>query len=288
MFSSFGNSWKLVKASWAILNSDRELLWFPIISGVAMLIFTLVFFIPMVVVTGVIGAVSGSGESVNEVVGFIIMFIYYLVNYTVVIFCNTGLIAAAMIRMDGGDPTFRDGWNAARSRMGIIIQYALISATVGVILRFIQERAGILGQFVSFLGNMAWNLLTFLVIPILVTKDVSAIDAIKESASLFRKTWGEQVVGNFGLGAFFGLVSVGIIFVSVGLIMLIGAATESGMAIFIIVMLMIMAFIAMGIISSALGGIYQAALYRYAETGTAPDDYDISMIQGAFKPKNKR
>ena len=33
------------------------------------------------------------------------------------------------------------------------------------------------------------------------------MEAIKRSANLLKKTWGEQIVGNFGVGIVFGLLS---------------------------------------------------------------------------------
>ncbi len=287
MFESWGRSWQLVKASWAVLQADKELLWFPVISGIITILICIVMFIPSVVVSITLFS-TGASEGVTEVFGFVGLFIFYLVTYTISIYFNTALIGAAMIRMDGGDPTMKDGFDIANSRLGKIIGFAAMSATVGVIIRVLQERGGIVGNIVSWLGGIAWNLATFLVIPVLVTQNIGPIDAVKRSASLLRETWGEQITGNWSIGGVFLLVYLLVIGIGIALGFFAGAVLESMTAVIAVVSLVVIAFIIVAIVQGALNGIYQAALFRYADTGTAPDDFDINLIQGAFKPKRKR
>ncbi len=285
MFRSFSNSWQLVKASWAVLSADRELLLFPVLSGIVMVFLTIVMIVPAV---GLAFAGSLGGESVSTVVNGVVVFLFYLVSYTVSIYFNTALVGAALIRLDGGDPTVRDGFRIANERLGKIVGYAAINATVGMILRAIQERAGFLGQIAVGLVGFVWNVATFLVIPVLVVKDVGPIDAVKESAGLLRKTWGEQITGNFSVGAIFGLIFVALIILGGGLVMALAVTTESAVIAISGTALVIGIFLVLLVIQGALTGIFQAVMYRYAEEGIAPDNFDIEIIQGAFKPKRKR
>ncbi len=102
---------------------------------------------------------------------------------TVIFFCNTALVGAALIRLRGGDPTVADGFRIAASRVGPILGYAFIAATVGMVLRAISERSGFLGRLVVSLVGFAWNLATFLAVPVLVVEDVGPIEAVQRSAS---------------------------------------------------------------------------------------------------------
>jgi hypothetical protein len=287
MFQRYNNSWQLVKASWAVLKSDKELLLFPIISAITMIIITIVFLIPVGAIFGLIGAASGS-RSGSEIIGYAVLFLFYLVSYTISIFFNVALVGAAMIRLDGGDPTFSDGLRLARSKFSIIVQYALISATVGIVLRFIEDKLGFLGSVISWLGGLAWNIATFLVVPILAAKDIGPVDAVKESATLLKKTWGEQLIGGAGMGFVFFVMTMGVIFLGTFLTIAVAGALNSGFLMVAFMLATVVALIALAVIAGALGGIYQAALYRYAETGTPPDNFDIGLIQGAFKDKKKK
>ena len=117
-------------------------------------------------------------------------------------------VACAVIRMEGGDPTVSDGLRAAGARLSLIAGWALIQATVGLVLRVIEDRSERLGQIIASLLGMAWTVTSFLVIPILVIEDKGPFAALEESAALLKKTWGEQLIGNFSFGLVFFLLSV--------------------------------------------------------------------------------
>jgi hypothetical protein len=287
VFESFSRSWQLVKASWAVLQSDKELLWFPIMSSIALIVVTLLLLVPTGFAYFSAYAVSTSEEGL-QILGAVIGFIFYLVSYTVMIYFNTGLVGAAMMRLDGDDPTVADGFRIANSRLGKIVGYAAISATVGMVLRAIEERSGIIGDIVAGIIGTVWNVATFLVIPVLVANDLGPIDAVKHSAGLLKKTWGEQITGNFSMGGIFLLIYLALIFGGILIIGAVASVIESMAITGLLVVVLVIAFLVVATIQGALSGIYQSVLYRYAEYGVAPDNFDIDTIQGAYKPKRKR
>src|SRR5262249_29676200 len=136
------------------------------------------------------------------------LFLFYVCNYFVVIFFNCAMVACATIRMGGGNPTVGDGFRAASARLPGIAGWAVVSATVGLVLRMIEERSEKIGRLVSGLVGMGWTLVSFLVVPILVVENRSPLAALKESTQLLRKTWGEQLVGNFSFGLMFFFLGI--------------------------------------------------------------------------------
>ncbi|MEJ2204055.1 MAG: DUF6159 family protein [Gemmatimonadota bacterium] len=279
MAGSFSNSWTLVKASANVLKLDKELLVFPLLSGVAAVLVTVSFIAPLAVTGG--WEIFAEGEDASYL-GYALGFLFYLVQYAVIFFFNSALVGAALIRMDGGDPTVSDGLAIAFSRLSTILGYAAIAATVGMVLRAISERSGLLGRIAVGLVGMAWNLATYLAVPILVTEDLGPIDAVKKSASLFRRTWGEQVVGNFGMGWAIFLGGLSWTVVSAGLIA--GAASVFPGAVVPAVGVAVLGYVFLALVSSALKGIYTAALYRYAQTGEA-GLFDSGIVGSAFRPR---
>jgi len=280
--SRLSNSWSMMKASWAVLKMDPELLVFPLLSGIAVILVSTTFVLPLVL-TG--GGVEGLEDGVGYM-GYALGFLYYMVLYTLIFFFNTALVGAAMIRLEGGDPTVRDGLEIAFTKLGVILEYAAIAATVGMILRAIEERAGFIGRIVIGLIGVAWNLATYLTVPVLITKDVSAFDAVKESASLFKKTWGEQVVGNAGLGLATFVIFLLMALVSVPLF-LAAAAAGTGLMILVGVSLFC-GYLCLILVSSAMNGIYCTALYRYATTGDPGRHFNAEMMRAAFRPRARR
>jgi len=280
MFEKISKSWELVKESLRVLQADKELMIFPIIASIGVVIVTLTFILPMIAASAFDSIFAGGGE----VLGFIVLFAFYLVQYTVIFFANTALVGAAMMRLKGGDPTVSDGIRIATSRFGVILGYALISATVGMILRIISQRGGVIGRFITSLFGLAWNIATFLVVPVLAVENVGPIDAIKRSTNLLKRTWGEQIVGNFGISAIFGLVVFGLILIGVA-VFVVFASLESAALMILTGVVFTLAIILMMLLQSALHGIYTAAVYQYATEGKTSGMFNQHLVEGAFRQK---
>jgi Family of unknown function (DUF6159) len=278
MFERFRRSWALTKASYAVLKADRELLVFPAISFIALCVVLFSFVIPLVTIRGLVNLDTGSVSPG----GMVLTFVFYVVSYTVAFYFNTALVGAAMIRLNGGDPTIRDGLRVASSRIPQIIAYAVIAATVGMILRAISERMGFVGRIIIGFIGMAWSLLTFLVVPVLAAENIGPIAAIKRSSALLRKTWGEQLIGAGGIGAVVGLLLF--VIIVIGMAATVALAGVSGYLAVVAIVVTVLVGGAIALVGSALGGIYTAALYQYATSGTSPA-FDSTALSGAFRQK---
>ena len=280
MFAKIKNSWNLIKASAAVLSADKELIIFPLLSSIALLIVTASFAVPMFT-AGFFDQMLG-GKS--EIFHYVVLFFFYIVQYTVIIFANSALIGATLIRLRGGDPTVGDGFRIAFGHFGKILGYALIAATVGLILRWIADKSKTLGRFVVSLVGLAWNLATYLVVPVLVVEEVGPLESVKRSAAYLKKTWGEQMVGNFSIGLVFGLLSMLVLVVGVPLFIW-AASAESVAAMVAIGVVVILMLILLSLISNTLEGIYVAAVYYYIAQGQTGGFFSKELIEGAFRAK---
>ncbi|HKK93654.1 MAG TPA: DUF6159 family protein, partial [Longimicrobiales bacterium] len=144
MAGSLSNSWNLVKASAKVLSMDRELLIFPLLSGIASILVMISYFGPI----GLLGGWELLDTDSGGYLSTVILFGFYLIQYFVVFFFNTALVGAALIRMEGGDPTISDGMRIAVDKLPAILGYAAIAATVGMVLRMLAERLGFIGRMV--------------------------------------------------------------------------------------------------------------------------------------------
>lgn len=279
MFTRFSRSWELIKASGAVLRQDKELLLFPFFSAIATLIVSASFIVPLVVT----GAFERSMEG-SEAPALVFMFLFYLVQYFIIFFFNSALVGAAMIRLDGGDPTVREGLRIAGSRVVQILGYAAIAATVGLILRMIEERAGFIGRWIVGLLGVAFTVATFLTAPILVSRDIGPVDAVRQSAALLKKTWGENIIGNAGMGLVFFLFYLGVI--GIGMLFVFGVAQTGNAPLSIAVTaILVLAVIGLALVQTALQGVYSAALYRYATDGNVGESFSSTLLGEAFRPK---
>jgi hypothetical protein len=277
-----------VKASYSVLRSDPELMVLPFISMLGVLMVSIVFLVPAYF-TGLLDDVGrrSDGLSGQNLLALAVLFLYYLVMYTIIIFSNVALVGAAMMRLRGENPTVGDGLRIAMQHLPQVLGYAAISATVGVVLKVIRDESGILGKIVALVINVAWNLITFLVIPVLVVENVGPIEGIKRSTALLRKTWGEQVVANGGVGLVLGLATFAVVLV-IGLpLFLLAASTSSTALMLLVVAVVVLLVMAISLFGSALSGVFQAALYNYASTGTAGQGFDEHLVRDAFRLKKR-
>ncbi len=276
MFESVSRSFTLIKESWKVISLDKEILLFPVLSGVALLLILLSFVVPVLFM----GYFSGSVPAFSGWILILGLFLFYLLCYFVVIYFNTALITCARIRLTGGNPAFMDGIRNANAHIVPIFTWAIISATVGLVLNLIQERVGFIGQIIVGLIGAAWSLITYFAIPVMIFEEKGPVAAIKESASLFRKTWGETVVGQVSIVIVFAILAI-IGFIPFFLALMSGSGTLMLLllAVFIIYLAILM------VIGSSLQSVYNTALYIYATTGNVPGAYSKELIENAFAPK---
>ncbi len=265
----------MARVSWGVLRQDRELMVFPAVSFLLTVLVSIGFLVPFWG-SGMLGELAeGQVDLVMVVVGFL----YYLTTYSVVIFCNVAVVAGALIRLEGGEPTLGDGFSAAFDRLPAIVGYAAIAATVGMVLRYLSERTGLLGRLVLGGLGVAWSLATFLVAPVLVVEKVGPVQAITRSASLLRTTWGEQVAGNVGIGLVFGLASVAVAIVA-GL--LFGLTVDASAIIAaLVIVVAVVAIATLALLGTTLQAVFTASVYRYAVTGDGGSMFPRDVLEGA-------
>lgn len=272
-----------MKQSWSVLRHDKELALFPLISGIASLAVLAVIAVPIysaVRDAGVLESTTGSGGADVPPWVYVVGALFYLVTAFITIYFNSALIAAAMVRLRGGDPKLADGIRWANQHLLSILGWALITATVGYLLRALQERMGIIGNIVFGLIGLAWQLITYFVIPVILFEDVGAIEGIKRSAKLFKARWGEQVVGAGTIGIASMILSlIGIGVIGVGVYLAAGGAAVLG---FPLVLAGVVYLIGLTVCTQAMQGIYNAALYKFAVEGDGGAVFTNEQLADSF------
>ena len=264
---------RLLRASWDTLRADKELIWLPVFSMIA-----------TVAIAATFAVIAWAGPGLPKrnqdlaATHYLIIALFYFCAYTVAIFFNAAVVGAAMIRLDGGDPTIRDGLRLARERLPKILGWAALATTVGLVLRAIEERVPLLGRIVIAIVGAAWSAVTFFVVPVLLFEPLGVTDSVKRSATLFKQRWGEQFTGNASIGL--GMI---VFVIPLAILVVILAPISSALAI-------IVGVIGFAIIAStgaALTGVFNAALYKFAATGNAVGGFSEDDLRGAFRPKRK-
>lgn len=271
---TLGRTWALYKQCFQILSADVEIVLFPVMSAISAILLAAGFFFPLFRS----GALRGMDPHNPDWEIFAILFIWYFFNYLVIIFFNSALVGCANMRLSGSDPKVRDGLRIAFGHLDKIAAWAFVAATVGVILGAIRNKGkGIVGRLLAGGLGVAWTLITYLIVPVIILEDRTTFDSIQRSAELFRKRWGEQIAGNFGFGLLNFLLLLPALLLGILLFKI-----DRALAIIMVVWYVII----LAAITSAVKGVFTVVLYQYASTGTMPTGFSSRLIDSTFgEPK---
>jgi len=300
MAGRLSRGWSMAKASFTVLKQYPKLAILPAMSGAIFLLIAgaiLASLLPQL--GGAHNATSsiwnwlGDGKSPSVwfyVAGFATLF----VMTTIAIFFNVALIHCALRAHTGERPSIRGGLAAAVSLLPQILGWAFIATTIGIVLNMItdalKEYLGFLGGLLGGLLEFSWAVITYFVVPVLVTEKVGPITAVKRSASILRSKWGESLAGEARiglLGMLFFLLSALIFAGGAALVFSKGATAVAGLGV-ILMVLGVLATIVSMVVVQTLSTIFQSGVYIYATTGQVPSSLDRDLLESAFQPKAKK
>lgn len=272
----------IMSAAWHILKEDVSLLLLPIASSVCLVLLVASYFVPMVVelVTGE-SLVEGIGHI--EPLSQVALFLFYVVTYAVAIFFNAALALCVLRKLEGKEATIVDGLKGALSCLPQILGWAVLAATVGLLVKTIERRSGFVGGLIAKILGVAWSVATFLVVPVLVAEKKGPFEAVQESVQLLKRTWGEDLLAGLGFGALYFLLSIPGAFAFV-----VGAGMIAS-HLYIAVMVMALAilyFPLLGLVLSTISTIFDVVLYRYAKLGTLTPGFDRELLEASFVTKS--
>jgi hypothetical protein len=294
-----GSTWMLMKASWNVVRNNKRLLVLPLFSGICLLLVLASFALPVLIpnldafggaedteITLGVWTPPGENAAPLEYVRFYgMVFAFYFANYFVMIFFNSAVVASALFWMRDGNSSLSKGLAAAVKRLPQIVGWALLSATVGLILKVIENSNKRAGAIVAWLLGTAWTVTTYLVVPVLVVEGKGPIAALKESTSLLKKSWGQQLVGGFAMGLVYALLFfLGLAGLGAGAY--VAFSVLESPAVFFVFLAAFFVYVGLLILSSSVQTpIFQAALYTYAKEGKTSGSFGEELLQNAFRSK---
>lgn len=290
MFERIGRGWGIAKASWAVVKLHPKLLLLPVFSGLA--------FVALMAVIGLSVLAGLASDTVTHFVedkklgapvGWALLFVFYFACTYIIIFFNAALVFCALQGFAGKEPSLRAGIATAAGRWPQILAWAFVAATVGLILNalqsFLKDKLGFIGALLGGLAGAAWAVVTFFVVPVIVVDGTGPVEAMRRSSAILKRTWGEAIGGEGGLG----MISV-LFFLPV--LLLFGLLGTSGIAVWAsppvavaLIVLVAVYLVALVVVFTALGTIFRAGTYVYATTGKAPSHMDPALLQATFRKK---
>jgi hypothetical protein len=298
---TFKRGWLLIGASWRVLKGDRELLVFPALN----MLFSIII-IGLFVLLGylILRATGGDAQSFSQQYNdsdslpawaYPLIFVMLIPLFVVINYFTACVTAGALQRLRGKNPTISSSFQAADRVAGNIIIFSFFQ---GVVLWVIDSLRSIrfIGTALAFLGEMAFTVATFFVLPIIVDNPgkLGPLTATKQSTTIIKKIWGESIIVSTGMIGWAVLAGVAYTVIWGVLVMLVGPifihpSPEVTTKIYIEAAIVI-APLAIGygviiVIYSALSAVATTALYLYATENKIPAGFDDEALKKSIRAK---
>lgn len=267
------NGWKLAMSSFKILKANQQLIIFPILSAISLVLVIGSFFTFLLADAG--WDVDNLG-GYSQVAYYAVLFIFYVVNYFIVVFFNMALIHCTRLYLNGEEVTIGKGLQFSVSRIGAIFSWAMVAATVGIILKAIQENSGILGKIITGIVGLVWSVATFFVVPVIAYENLGPIDAVKRSSQMVKEKWGESLTAGFSFGLihFLGILVICLPLFFLGNLIHPVIGIAAAVAAFFVIMA----------IMDAAKTIFVSAVYHNIK-GDVSEHFDQQLIDELFRHK---
>lgn len=194
------NSYNLVKSSLKFILKDPELLTYSIISTISLILIlwwiTIIWWILYPTFEEFL-LNNWIKEQYFSIIFILIWIVYYFIFSFITFYFNTAIISSVQNRIKWNDNKFLDWIIYSNNNLGSILKWSLVNTFVNVILMIIEnifKKDSIIWSIISSIIWTTWNIATYFSFPIMILEKKWVKDAIKESSSLFKKTWWERAI----------------------------------------------------------------------------------------------
>jgi hypothetical protein len=316
----FQRSWQLLKSSMAVMGREKKLLLFPILTTICTIIIAGLFLVPVAfqptghaytsaqhwetvghrifqetprettTVTQDTEALRMTGHQQREggfrPLALAYFAVIYLASMFVATFFNVAFYSQILRALSGEPVSIGGGLSFACTRWQTILAWTLFAGLVGILIKALEERFGLLGKIIMRLIGAAWSVACVFVIPVIITSErtFNPLTVLKESALTLTRTWGESLIGYVGV-AFSNLLVLFLSVVWLGAGIGVAVALQLYWGIALVVGTWVLAIIIWAYLLSVASQIFRCALFLYASNGTLPEPYTEEMVALAWKHK---
>jgi Family of unknown function (DUF6159) len=290
-------SWKQSKAitsqAWGVIKQNPYMLAFPAVAGVLAIIAFLIIGGIGVAAMGwsavTSDAASGEVSDGSAIVGVAFFAVAAYVATLITQIMMGGLVKCADEELQGRDSSFGAGLAASFARLPALLGWALIETVVGWLISLVQGNGTSDNIFVTILRlvlaslmAVAWTIITFFVLPLIILRGKGPLQAIKESVTLIRSTWGMQVAGGVRIGGIIGLIAVlpGILVAVAGGFIAAAGTPAVGVPLSALGVIVV---IAASVLINAMKAIFSVALLHYVEGAQGFGPFSTEDLQSAVR-----
>lgn len=298
----FQRSWLLFRTSLQVVQQNKKLLLFPIVTTLFSLVTVLFFVAPALLYpTGHSLQEAAHWETLGQTFGvgldadgqelsptgyfYGYLAVLYLVSMFLATFFQTAFYSEILKALAGQPVSVRSGLRFACSRVTSILAWSLLAGLVGLIIKTLEERFGWIGRWVMRFVGVVWSVASVFAIPVIIREGgTNPLAMLRQSAATLRKTWGESLIGYVGVtvGTWAVLLASLILLGTAGLL---SAVFETPFVIIPVVLVWLLAMFILSYLVSVASHVYRCALFVYATEGAVPGPFTRELMDAAWKVK---
>lgn len=270
---------QLIRHSLRVLKQHKSLIIFPLISTISWLLLV------SLLVSPIWYLVEKHWQQVHafstDEIGIIVFALVILfIGNLIVLFCNAAFISGAEAYCRQQPVKLSQCFKAAFVCGWEIIQWTIFNVTIGFFLRTFQTRATQMSFLGKSLAGIAWSVIMYIALPVLVIEKLPPFKIIQRSSELLQQTWGPNLVTNLGIGMI--LFCARLLALAPAIIGLIWGAQigkMTGIALAVILLLLFHIF------NVAIHNILRSVVYHYATSKQIVFPFEKTQLENVFKKR---
>ncbi len=185
----------------------------------------------------------------------------------------------------------------ALKRTPAILGWSMIHAVMMIFVGFLrgdgsgtEGRSSVMVIFRATLGTIveiAWRLVTWLVMPFIMFDDAGPVTAVRSSFGVFREHWGTHIRGyaRITLSWVLLLILAGLALLIGGILLAVNGNPSIGLPLILIGVILI----ALGsLVFNTVRGVFAVVMYRYLKDGSTLGGFSAPQLEAAVMADGKR
>jgi Family of unknown function (DUF6159) len=283
MFDSLNRGWGFFKQAIDMARKDPDLIKPSIYSFFANMVVGIIFAIPLAITAFIVGGDDNLfGRVVLGVLGVLMLFVQYTVTY---IFSGM-TVHLIYSYLTEGDGQMSKAWQIVQRDLLDLMSLAAVSAVVRVVensLRGNRRRPNVVGSIVANILDTVWTTATYFVLPAMIIEDLNLWAALKRATYMIKNNLLLVAVGFVGVGFINGLIGgvlvLGAIAISVGIVFALNALGTVALIAGIIIAVAIVALVTavVNVFTSYIGTAYHTSLFMWAREAERAQQTGVSV-----------
>ncbi len=205
------------------------------------------------------------------------LLIYYICFHFVSLLINGGLLIYEWAKFNGESISISRAIYLSTKRWFLIISWMFVFSFINIFMLFFESPTNWLGKISSRLFGLTWWMSISFVFPVIILEQKNPFSALRTSASLIKKLWGERVSRRLSFGFVYWIFLLPLI-----LLLYLIFITSSVKVRMILSGVVVIYVVVTAILHSISYAFFQLSLYGYTKVGKPLDGIQSDWLDNVY------